>query len=249
MLAAGQAGAGPKAAENRALLQLLDTELVDLKDFQNPVTLKEALGMLMEQVQAKGKRQLVVLVNGEAFKKEGGDASVADTQIQFAPFPKQLAVGRVLELMVSRVKPGAAFVVRNGMVEITTSRQARTKCLLQERVTAHFQQTPFSEAVDELSALTGASIVLDIRLGDKLNVPVTASLRNDVTLKCALRMLADMANLKIVFLPSAIYITDPRNAQNMQKELEAEQGERERRKQAGAPKKNASYQTPSERSK
>jgi len=44
-----------------------------------------------------------------------------------------------------------------------------------------------------------------------------------------------MASLKIVFLPSAIYITDSANAQNMQKELR-KQNERDRRNTSKAAK-------------
>jgi hypothetical protein len=211
--------AGGKAADNIALIRLMDDQM-DMKDFQAPMSLKEAFGLMMEKFSSKGK-ELAILVDVEAFKREEPKAAmIYETQVQFQPFPRRMALSQVLRLMLAKIdEPRASFVIRNGAVEITTSRQASTKRLLTERVMANFHQSPFDQAVEELSALTGASVVLDNRLGDKLKVPITASLRNDVTLKCALRMLADMADLKVVFLPSAIYITDPINAQKLETEM------------------------------
>jgi hypothetical protein len=102
-------------------------------------------------------------------------------------------------------------------------------------VPAEFHNTPFSEAMEELSAITGASIVLDNRLGDKLKTPVTASLKNDVTLEAALRMLTDMADLKVVFLPAGIYVTHPFNAQNFEREMQEQKRPEASEKKRKAP--------------
>jgi hypothetical protein len=211
------AAQGQKATENNAIIRLLD-EMVDMKDFQQPMSMKEALGLLMEKFEVKGKA-LPILVDGASFRREN-HTLIYDEQVQFAPYPRQLAMGQLLQLMLSRVaKRDATFLVRNGAVEITTKKEACPEALLKRKVIARFSNTPFDEAMEELSAVTGASIVLDVRLGDKLKAPVSASLKNDVSLGAALRMLSDMVDLKVVFLPGGIYVTHPFNADNMQREL------------------------------
>jgi hypothetical protein len=216
---------GARTREHNRIVQLLD-EVISMKDFQNPMTLKEAMGLLMENLAQNGK-DLPTWVDVHSFRAEDPEQPVYDTQIQFSAYPRQMSARQVLERILGAVEPPknhkgnghAAFLVRDGTVVITTAKQASVEQLLQRRVLANFRDAPFSEAMEELSAMTGASIVLDNRLGDKLKTPISASLRNDVTLKSALHMLADMADLKVVFLPAGIYITHPFNADNMQKEL------------------------------
>jgi len=208
----------PNVAENYRIVRLLD-ELVEMKDFQNPMSLKEAIGLLMEKCAGKGK-DMPIHVDVASFRgKDPDGADLYATQVSFMPYPRQLPLSHVLETMLSKVKCPTTFLIRNGMVVVTTAKDASVKRLLQRKVMAEFANTPFSLAIEELSAQTGASIVLDNRLGDKLKAPVTASLRNDVTLEATLRMLADMTDLKVVFLPSGIYVSHPFNAHNMEREL------------------------------
>ena len=74
-------------------------------------------------------------------------------------------------------------------------------------------------ALEELSDLTGVSLVLDARANEKVQTTVTARFNDDVALQDAVRMLTDMADLKIVYLPTSMYITTPERAKVMQKEL------------------------------
>jgi hypothetical protein len=208
-----------RVAENRQIAALLN-EYVEMKDFQNAMSLKEALGLVMEKYALKNK-ELPILVDTAAFKEENPEgANIYDNQVSFPPFPRLLRGSMVLDLMLRKVDPpNATYLIRDGTVLVTTKKEARPRRLLHARVLAEFHNTPLSEAMGELSAITGASIVLDNRLGDKLKAPVTASLRNDVTLEAALRMLTDMADLKVAFLPAGIYVTHPFNAQNFEREM------------------------------
>jgi hypothetical protein len=207
-----------KAPENNFIVRLLD-EPVEMKDFQQPMSMREALGLLMEKFETKGK-PLPIVVDVASFRRENPESSVYDVQVNFQPYPKHFALAQVLQMMVAKaVQPEATFLIRNGAVVITTKKERRQETLLKREVIAEFLNTPFTEAMEELSAVTGASIVVDLRLGDKLKSPVTASLRNDVTLEAALRMLSDMVDLKPVFLPGGVYITHPFNAENIQREL------------------------------
>jgi hypothetical protein len=225
-----------RVMENRQISTLLN-EFLEMKDFQQPMSLKEALGCLMEKYALKGK-ELPIVVDQAAFKEENPEgAGVYDTQVQFQPFPVRMRTSMVLDLMLSKIDPpNGTYLIRDGVVLVTTKKRASVRHLLEAKVLAEFHNTPFSEAMEELSAMTGASIVLDMRLGDKLKTPVSASLKNDVSLESALRMLTDMADLKLVCLPAGIYVTHPFNAQNLEREIqerkktEKAHGEKDREK-------------------
>jgi len=207
-----------KVAECTQLLRLLD-EQVEMKDFQAPMSLKEAFWLLMEKFASKGK-ELPIIVEAAEFRKEHPDLEIYDQQVSFQPFPKRLALGKVLKMMLSKVtQADATFLIRDGAVVVTTEKETRLERLLQRKVIAEFINTPFADALEELSAGTGASIVMDVRVADKLKSPVTATLKNDVSLESALRMLADMVDLKVVVLPAGIYVTHPFHADNLEKEL------------------------------
>jgi hypothetical protein len=79
---------------------------------------------------------------------------------------------------------------------------------------------------EEFSSQTGISLVIDDRHADKLDIPMTATFRNDVTLEDALTIVTNKANLKVARLPSALYVTSPENARS----LEAERKEPSRKK-------------------
>src|SRR5262249_44821825 len=81
----------------------------------------------------------------------------------------------------------ATYLVRRGMVEITTGEGASPE---RQAVRAAFVKRPLEEALEELSDQTGISIVLDARAGDRGRTPVTASFRSEVSLLNAGRLLA-----------------------------------------------------------
>jgi hypothetical protein len=66
---------------------------------------------------------------------------------------------------------------------------------------------------------TGISYAIDPRVKDKAETRVTAFFGNDMSLGGALRILVDMAGLKMVDMQSGLYITSPANAQTLEKEL------------------------------
>jgi hypothetical protein len=82
------------------------------------------------------------------------------------------------------------------------------------RVTA--EGKPLAEILADLRAQTGANIVFDPRseVPDKKAV-LTVAL-NDVRLYDALRVIADMANLKLVYAGNIYYLTTPANAKSFQ---------------------------------
>src|SRR5262249_38854095 len=85
-------------------------------------------------------------------------------------------------------------------------------------VHAAYEKAPLAEALKELADSSNFNVVLDECVGDKVKVPVSARLAN-VPLDTAVRMLADMADLKPVLMDNTLYVTTRENAELLQKEL------------------------------
>jgi RNA polymerase sigma factor (sigma-70 family) len=197
-------------------------EVIDSKDFQNPMTLKEALGLIYEKMATRGK-ELPILIDVNAFNEENPKGNdVYDTQVLFPPFPKTLTVATMLKTCIARITSAKAeLVLRATHIEITTEKQAALPNLLQTKVLARFENRPVAAVVNDLAASAGISVALDPRVEEKAKTAVTVTFRNDVTVGGALRIVADMAGLKIVDMKSGLYLTSPANAKELEKELGA----------------------------
>jgi hypothetical protein len=203
----------PGAGVPRKALGALLNQAIETKDFLAPMTIKEALDRLGGWI-ANFVADSPLFIDEEAFLAEEPNArDLLSTEIRFPSLPRKMTIGACLRAILGKV-PGhnATFLLRNGMLEITTVKAASPKQLLRQRVVANFQNLPLDEAIDELSEQTGLSVIVDARAGDKKRAPVTAALGNDVTLEAALRLLADMADLKLVVMADAVYVTTPANA-------------------------------------
>ena len=126
-----------------------------------------------------------------------------------------MRVRAVLALLLEQVE--ADMVQRDGLILIVPRDQAGAAELLRQRVELSFDQRPFAKVLEELADATGFNIVLDPRVGDKAKAPLSASLKN-VPLETAVRLLADMADLKPVLLDNVFYVTTRANAALLQAE-------------------------------
>ncbi|MCI0457824.1 MAG: hypothetical protein L0Z62_12720 [Gemmataceae bacterium] len=220
----GDKGKTPAATESgsvariRHMRALLD-EMIDMKAFQEQPTLKETLTLLVGKVKDAGK-ELTILVNVDAFREENPDApDVYDTVVRFPSAPRRMSVGNALRFALSRVPTAnATFLVRVGHLEVTTLKEANLKRMLGQRILAAFDRRPLGEALDELWARTGVTVTVDARASEKLKLPVTAAFGNDVTLEAALRMLTDMADLRVVLMDEGVYVTSIANARELERE-------------------------------
>jgi hypothetical protein len=227
-----------KELETRALLRLLD-EMVDMKEFQSQdgISFKGALDLLAEKFAAKGK-ELRIQINNQAFKKGTTARSIVDGElpIRLSSTPRRLSVEAILRLILDQEDLDATFLIRNAMVEILPAKQAAPAVLLQTKVAAAFDRLPLEEVLQELSFQTGASVVLDTRAGEMAKTPITATFRNDVTLKAALCMVSEMAKLKMVEVPGGLFITTPAHADCLQKERAAPSGRQGKKSDNGVEK-------------
>jgi hypothetical protein len=177
--------------------------------------LQEALDFLASRF------DLTFEINEAAFKAEGVD-DVRNTPVADRPLPKMTNVrlDTVLRKVLARVPAGsgASYLVRADGIEITT--YAR---LTQEiwgnsyagpflpLTNATFDKRPLEDALRELADAADFTILVDAKAAEKARTPVTARLAN-VPLDTAVRLLADMADLKSFLVANTLYVTTKTNA-------------------------------------
>jgi RNA polymerase sigma factor (sigma-70 family) len=201
-----------------ALMAVLRDDM-ETKDFQNPMTLRDFLLLTHEKFSARQK-EFPILVDVQAFREQNPEFDVAASTVKFPEIPRSMSTAAALEMAISQIPEiKAQILIRGSVVYITTQKRASLASLLQEKVCTGFENLPLVDAVYKLADLTGVSITLDPRVGEKAKTPVSATFRNDVTLGGALRTVTDMAGLKVVDMKSSLYVTTPDNAKELEKEL------------------------------
>jgi hypothetical protein len=204
----------PAAAETAALTRLME-EMIETKDFTNPMNLKDALQLFWEKFAAQGK-DFPILVDFRAFKSEDADLPTPyDAQVQLPPVPRRVSMHVALRIILSQVPANATYIIRQGHIEIVPPASATAKALLQQRVFTRADKTPLRDMLDELSALTGAPIVLDARARDKGKELVSIVL-NNMSLEDSLTVLTEQAGLRFVTLESGVFVTLPEEAKGIE---------------------------------
>jgi hypothetical protein len=173
---------------------------------------------------------LVFDINEKAFAAENMK-DVAKTEIANpTPVPPMKArLETVLRKVLSRVPApsGAAFVVRDDHIEITTGATLASEVWGDFKgphlplVMASLDKQPLDEALRQLADQTHFNVVLDNRAAEKGVTPVTAKFRN-TPLDTAVRLLADMADLRSVQLDNVLYVTTKENAAAMEARFDKE---------------------------
>jgi hypothetical protein len=199
---------------------------VKFPGFEDPkTTLIEALDQLAKMY------DLSFDVNERAFKFEMVP-DVLKTEVALPdPIPPMNATpAHALRKVLARipVPSGATFLVRQDTVEITTGQALRDEIWGANYrgpwlplVYVRFEDVPLQEALRVLARQTDTNIVLDMDVGRRARAPVTARLRN-APLGVALRLLADMADLRAVQVANVLYVTTPRKADRLQAMVNAE---------------------------
>jgi len=179
---------------------------------QNPITLKEAI----QTMEDNGFPPIVIYV--QAFKDENPEmGDLHETQIRW-PQVKGLPRSKVLQLILDQVPTGNAnFLVRPGYVLVTTNDTMHANKQLVRGVS--FVQLPLDEALQELSELSGISVALDPKVGDKAKTLITARFPGQTNVAQIARVLADMADLKAVRVDNIMYVTSRANATEFPREI------------------------------
>jgi hypothetical protein len=186
------------------------------KGIDGNTPLKDALEFLSQQY------GLTFIVNSEAFTAIG----VQQVEEQPVHLPKMVGVpiSKALSMLLSQIKgdeEAGTYLIRGGEVEITTTANASPSKWTEEArrfaptVDADFDRVPLEEALRELAARSGISIVLDIRVGENGRKPVTATL-SQVPVDSAVRVVADMTDLRMTVIDNVLYVTTRENAKELE---------------------------------
>jgi hypothetical protein len=189
------------------------------------MTLQEALDFLADRYDVGFD------IDETAFKAEKLD-SVLSTPIAVQCLPKMANVRleRVLQKILARVpaQSGVTYLIRVDLIEITTLARARAEVYGDNYngpylplVQASFDRCLLSEALRELADESGVGIVLDARTSEKAKTAVTARFAN-TPVDRAVRLLADMADLKSVLQGNSLYVTTKENADRIRAEEKEE---------------------------
>jgi hypothetical protein len=204
---------------SREILSSLQVE-VDTANLRNEsLKLAEWLDVIRDALQKKG-REIAFNVDEETYRDESPDApKILESQVTFKSLPPKTTVNLLLRRALNQLPIPSTFIVRAGRVDIVPQSRATKPYMLNQTFHVDFKDRPLGSALEELSELTGVSLVMDARVKEKAQTPVTARFHDDVALQDAVRMLTDMAELKIVYLVTGLYVTTPEHAAAMQKEL------------------------------
>jgi hypothetical protein len=171
--------------------------------------LKDALGYLSDRY------NLTIIVDEMAFRT---DADVADIQGALVKLDKVngIKLRTVLRLLLEQVEAG--ILEQDGAIRVLPKKRLTPKILLREPISASYQKVPLAQALEELSDLTGVSVVIDSHVADQASKSLVTAKLNDVPLETAVRVLADSADLKPVALDNLIYVTSLAHAPHLEEE-------------------------------
>ena len=201
---------------------------IKFSGFEDPkTTLIEALDLLAKRY------NLDFDVNEAAFKSDMVPDVLKTEIAQPNPVPEMNAtMGTVLKKVLARLpaESGATFVVRREVIEITTVAALRKEIWgenyhgpMLPLVRSDFEKLPLRDALRALAQQADYNVVLDSAVDDEAaKTPVTARLRN-APLDTAVRLLADMADLRAVQAANVLYVTTPDKAEALRARLKAEQ--------------------------
>ncbi len=205
-------------ATSRTILADLQMEM-KTSDFGDQLLFKEFLMLVHEQLKNNGK-DVRFVVDEEAYREEFPDAPpLFDHQLHLRNLSAKASVNHLLRQALKQLPVKSAMIVRAGRVDILPDVRTEKKYLLNQTFNVDFSERRLDQALEELSELTGVSIMIDGRAKEKAQTAVTARFHDDVALQDAVRMLAETADLKLVYLVTGIFVTTPERAKEMQKEL------------------------------
>jgi hypothetical protein len=197
---------------------------IDFVGIEDPKT------TLDEILKDLGKRYEIFFdINERAFEAEGlKDVKSTPLVSEGMPIPpmKGVSLDYVLRKILSRipVASGATYMNRGESIEITSPQfrfaeihpdPDRPGRLPLAHVTLDKQS--LEDALKKLADHSSFNIVLDARCSEKARILVTADLAN-VPIDTAVRLLAEMAELKVVLVDNVLFVTTKESAKELHEE-------------------------------
>jgi RNA polymerase sigma factor (sigma-70 family) len=179
----------------------------------------------------------------EAFFRQIGETDIYEKKVRIR-IAKGLSVRDILEEVLAQIAPpgdthlktglrvkGNQIILGRGSVALATPGRTtvggEVTAMVEEKVLAEVlhgpiigiaaENLPLSDFVNQLREQTGANIVVDSRVKEKLSQPVTLTL-NDTRLMTALKIAGDAAELAPAVVDNVYYLTTKENAAKLLKE-------------------------------
>lgn len=112
---------------------------------------------------------------------------------------------------------GLTYVVLQDCVLITTEELGLLR-QMRQHVSVNLTNATLSAALKDLARVNALNLVLDPRLSSEADAKVTLQL-DDATLETAIRLMAEIGNLKAVRMGNVIFVTDPGRAEKLRSEI------------------------------
>jgi hypothetical protein len=195
---------------------------VDYPGLEDPrATLTDVLDQLSKRY------NLVFHIDENAFRVIDPEIQIFRFRICSTPVPEMHAsLKTVLQTILYRLPSKAApmLLYRKDYIEITTGTAVRAELhipaarrflpLVSYRST---YETTLDGVLHQLRQQSGYNIVVNPRLADKLETPITIEFSN-VPVDTAVRLLASMTGMSVVRLDNLLYVTTAENAKQLREE-------------------------------
>lgn len=184
-------------------------------EFEPNTPLREALSHIAERY------KMTILVDTETFKADQDQPDIEGQPVKLMRLP-DVKVITALRAIFQQIN--GDFYIKDDVLTVVPRSYVQAGRVFKHPVDVNFSKRPLAEALTELSDLSGVSVVLDPRGQADGNLVVTADFRN-VPVQDAVRVLANMADMKSVVMDNLLYVTSIENADNLEEEKAQKRGD------------------------
>lgn len=180
----------------------------------------------------ENKLGLVSIIDGAAFRDIFSEFDQKEFRQQKLDLPRMnnQSTSTILHSLLDgvRIKEQAipaTFMIRQGTLVIVPKDYVHNAALkLQVALDTNKKDMTLAEALNKLSHDTGVSIIVDNRMQDMAqSTKINTSFRN-LKLINAVRLLVSNAELSVIMIDGALYVSSPENCQKMELEIDRQQG-------------------------
>jgi hypothetical protein len=157
------------------------------------------------------QKEMLIRVDQGAFEKLDPDFWLPYLEMRRDVRAMAPPLADVLQDVIANFDPPAAYVIKQGMIEIVPQEKLANGGLLKDKIRMDVVSKQFDDTVMRLASMTGASVVIDPRLGEKAKASVSGIFRS-VPLQTAVVALADLIDVRVIAIDNVLYVTTKENA-------------------------------------
>jgi RNA polymerase sigma factor (sigma-70 family) len=208
----GSAQAPEHLTSARQIREALQVRTDKFQSGLDPLALEEHLNFISK---AFG---VTFIIDEQAFRFGNDQGSGIGKWEVRLPSSPGVSLCTVLSQLLRQLPVPATYVVRGDHISILPEEKVRNGDLLQESINYQAREgQTLEEALRQLADQHGVTILLDARVKQLGQTKIDGTLHN-VSLTVAVRLLAEMADLKAVTVGNALFVTSPENAFALQQE-------------------------------